>query len=213
MHPYSLLIFDLDGTLVDSLPGVVLGLNAALADFALKPINLDWVHRNVGLGARRLVTAAAGDGVSVDELLARFRVRYREVLLDNSPPFPGVDETLRRLSQNHVLAVASNKPLAWVVDLVDHFGWTELMAAVVGPESVGAYKPDPKMLEHILRETGHSTKDTLFVGDMPVDAETGINAGIPVIGVTTGAASREDLLQAGCIAVLESVVDLVGWVG
>jgi len=211
LHP--LLIFDLDGTLVDSLPGVVLGLNAALADVALKPIDLAWVHRNVGLGARRLVAAAAGDVVSVDELLPRFRLRYREVLLDNSPPFPGVDEALRQLSLSHVLAVASNKPLAWVEDLVAHFGWSELMAAVVGPETVGVYKPDPKMLEYILRETGHTEKDTFFIGDMPVDVETGINAGIPVVGVTTGAASSEDLRQAGCTVVLESINDLVRWIG
>ncbi len=211
MNPYPLLIFDLDGTLVDSFPGIVLGLNVALADFAIKPINLAWVQRHVGRGERRLVAAAAGEEVSVDELLARFRLRYHEVLLDNSPPLPGVDEALRKLSLNHTLAVASNKPLAWVDDLVAHFGWTELMAVVAGPETVGAHKPDPKMLEYILSETGHGAADTLFVGDMSVDAETGINAGISVVGVTTGAASEEELLQAGCTVVLESVVDLVGW--
>ncbi len=213
MHPSPLLIFDLDGTLVDSFPGIVLGLNVALADFAMRPIDLDWVHRHVGRGARRLVAAAAGDEVSVDVLLARFKLRYREVLLDNSPPLPGVDEALRQLALTQTLAVASNKPLAWVDDLVAHLGWAELMAVVVGPETVGAHKPDPKMLEHILRATGNGSADALFVGDMPIDAETGINAGIAVVGVTTGAASREDLLKAGCTAVLESVVDLVGWTG
>ena len=213
MGPFPLVIFDLDGTLVDSLPGVVLGLNAALADFALPPIDLDWVHRNVGLGARRLVGAAAGDEVSVDELLADFRLRYREVLLENSPPLPGVEEALCQLALNHTLAIASNKPLTWVDDLVAHFGWVELMAAVVGPETVNAFKPDPKMFEHILRVTGYSPAEALFVGDMPVDAETGCNAGIMTVGVTTGAASGEELLEAGCTAVLDSVVDLERWIG
>lgn len=211
MHRYPLLIFDLDGTLVDSFPGITMGLNLALADFGLEPIDLDWVHRHVGRGARRLVAAAADDGVAPDELLARFNQRYSEVLLDSSPPLPGVDQTLRRLALDHTLAIASNKPLAWVEDLVTHIGWTELMAVVAGPETVGAHKPDPTMIEYILETTGYDPTDALLVGDMPIDAETGVNAGIPVVGVTTGAASRQTLVAAGCTTVLDSISDLNDW--
>ena len=160
-----------------------------------------------------MVAAAADNGVEPDDLLMRFRQRYREVLLENSPPFPGVDEALRHLALDHTLAIASNKPLGWVEDLIAHIGWKEMMSIVAGPETVGAHKPDPKMLKYILRATGHCAADTLLIGDMPVDAETGYNAGISVIGVTTGAASREDLLAAGCTEVLESVTDLARWTG
>ena len=213
MKRFPLLIFDLDGTLIDSFPGILLGLNLALEDFDLAPVDLDWVYQHVGRGARRLVAAAAGNGVEPDELLMRFRQRYREVLLDNSPPLPGVDEALRRLALDHTLAIASNKPLGRVEDLVAHIGWKELMEVVAGPETVGAHKPEPKMIEHILCTAGYCAADTLLVGDMPVDVETGINAGIAVIGVTTGASSKESLLEAGCTAVLESITDLPRWIG
>lgn len=207
MNTYSLLMFDLDGTLVDSFPGVLLGLNLALADFDLEPVDLAWVRQHVGHGAPRLV-AAASNGIPTDKLLARFGQRYDEVVLDHSPPFPGVDDTLRRLAENHTLAIASNKPQKWVEDLVTLHGWTDLMAVVAAPESAGALKPDPKMIEYIVAQTGHPLSKALLIGDMLVDVETGINAGVPVIGVATGAVSKEALLEAGCSEVLESVTDL-----
>ena len=82
------------------------------------------------------------------------------------------------------------------------------MAVVAGPESAGTLKPDPKFIDYILTQTGHSLSETLLIGDMLVDVETGYNAGVPVIGVATGAVSREDLLNAGCSEVLDSVTDL-----
>ncbi len=213
MHRYPLLIFDLDGTLIDSFPAIELGLNLALAEFDLAPIDLEWIHRNVGRGAKKLVGAVQSNGIPPEKILNRFKQRFHEVHLENSPPFDGVNETLHRLAENHTLAIASNKPLVWVEELLGHHGWTALMTVIAGPETVDAHKPDPKMLRHILEATGYSSTDALFVGDMPVDAETGYNAGISVIGVTTGAASREDLLAAGCTEVLESVTDLARWTG
>ncbi|RLE35128.1 MAG: hypothetical protein DRJ61_03895 [Acidobacteria bacterium] len=208
MQRYPLLIFDLDGTLIDSFPAIKLGLNRALAEFGLAPIDLDWIHKNVGRGAKKLVGAIQSNGIPPETILSRFKQHFREVHLQNSPALPGVDETLRRLAENHSLAIASNKPLAWIEELLDHHGWNALMAAIAGPETVDAHKPDPKMLKYILESTGYGAGDALFVGDMPIDAETGINAGISVIGVTTGAASREDLLAAGCTEVLESITAL-----
>lgn len=209
MLRFPILIFDLDGTLIDSFPGIQLGLNMALADHGLDPVDLDWVYAHVGWGTRPLVTAAIDNGVTADELLATFMRRYQEVVLDHSPPFPGADAALRRLAKDHTLAVASNKPLVWVEGLVARHGWTELMAVVAGPETVGAHKPNPLMIDFILSSTNHSKTDGLLIGDMPVDVETGLNAGIPVVGVTTGSSSREVLMAAGCTAVLKSVADLV----
>lgn len=207
MKKYPLLMFDLDGTLVDSFPGVMLGLNLALADFDLEPVDLAWIQKHVGHGAPKLV-AAASNGVPTDKLMARFGQRYDEVVLDHSPPFPGVDDMLRCLAVNHTLAIASNKPRKWVEGLVAHHGWKELITVVASPETAGALKPDPKMIEHIVTRTGHSLSDSLLVGDMLVDVETGLNAGVPVVGVATGAVSKEALREAGCSEVLERVTDL-----
>jgi phosphoglycolate phosphatase len=169
------------------------------------------VRRHVGRGARRLIDAAAGDSLDPDRLLERFRHHYSEVLTDHTPPFVGVDASLRQLARRHTLAVASNKPLAWVQRLVEHLGWSPLMGAVVGPESGGTHKPDPTMIEVALQRCGCSRTDALLVGDMEVDVTTGRNAGIPVVGVATGSTPAAELLLLGCVVVLESVTELPAW--
>jgi phosphoglycolate phosphatase len=207
----QLLVFDLDGTLVDSFPGIRLGLNRALADVGLPVRDLTWVRRHVGRGAARLVAAAADGRCDEEELMRLFRHHYGEVVAEATPPYPGVDETLERLAHDHTLAVASNKPLHWVVELVDHLGWAPQMAAVVGPETSGAHKPDPAMIRAILETTGIGADQTLLIGDMPVDAETGANAGIPVLGVATGSCSVAELLEAGCVDVVFGVPEIPDW--
>ncbi len=98
-----------------------------------------------------MIGAAVGGGDNVEAVLDAFRRHYSDVLVDHSPPYAGVDRTLRLLERNHALAVASNKPLPWVEALIDHLGWTPLLAAVVAPETTGAHKPDPAMIHEILR--------------------------------------------------------------
>ena len=211
MKECRLIVFDLDGTLVDSFPGIRIGLNLALSDLGLPHRDLAWVRRHVGRGASRLIAAAAGDDGDNDALMAAFRHHYGEVLTDTTQPYPGVDGALAALAADHTLAIASNKPLRWVERLVDHLGWRSLMASVVGPETTKTHKPDPAMIEAILEQTGRSTDESLLVGDMPVDAETGGNAGIPVIGVATGSCPAEDLRAAGCVDVISGVPALPHW--
>ena len=211
MKEPRLIVFDLDGTLVDSFPGIQTGLNLALSDLGLPHRDLAWVRRHVGRGASRLIAAAAGNDGDNEALMAGFRHHYGEVLTDTTQPYPGVDEALSALAADHTLAIASNKPLGWVERLVDHLGWRGIMAAVVGPETTGAHKPDPAMIEAILEQTGRSNTESLLIGDMPVDAETGGNAGIPVIGVATGSCSTDDLRAAGCVDVISGVPALPRW--
>jgi len=211
MKETRLIVFDLDGTLVDSFPGIRIGLNLALSDLGLPHRELAWVRRHVGHGASRLIAAAVGEGGKHDALMAAFRRHYSEVLTDTTPPYPGVDEALIALAGDHTLAIASNKPLRWVERLVDHLGWQPLIASVVGPETTGTHKPDPSMIEAILEQTGRTVGESLLVGDMPVDAETGGNVGIPVLGVATGSCPAENLRAAGCIEVISGVPALPRW--
>ena len=212
MHRPELIIFDLDGTLVDSFPAIQLGLNRALQDLGLPQLDLAWVRRHVGRGASRLIEAAAGGRCDAPELMGRFRHHYGLVVADSTPPYVGVERALATLSQSFTLAIASNKPLPWVDKLVDHLGWRQMMAAVVGPEAVGAHKPDPAMIRIVLERTDVSASRCLLVGDMPVDAETGANAGIPVVGVDTGSCSAAELVAAGCVDVIPGVPDLARWI-
>ena len=211
MQRFSLLIFDLDGTLIDSFPGITVALNRTLGDFDRPTIDLEWVRNHVGRGAHRLVSAACGPSIDADIFLAAFRSHYHDILLDHSPPFAGVDTTLRTLARTYTLAVASNKPATWVESIVTHHHWDEIMAVVAGPETVGAHKPAPQMIEYISKKTGLPLAETLMIGDMTVDIETAHAAGIPVIAVTTGAASEEILSAAGPSEILSSVNDLPGW--
>jgi len=208
----ELLIFDLDGTLVDSFPGIHRALGLALEELGGAPRDLEWVRRHVGRGARALMVDAAV-GLDPDELLDRFRVHYDSVVLAQTPPYAGVVHMLETLAPGHLLAIASNKPHRWVTGLVEHLGWGSLFAAVADPETAGVHKPDPAMVLAVLRRLGVAPDRALLVGDMPVDAETGRNAGVPVVGVTSGVADEATLLEAGCIAVLGSAASLPTWLG
>jgi 2-phosphoglycolate phosphatase len=207
----KLIIFDLDGTLVDSFAGIHHALDLALNDLDGPTRDLEWVRRHVGRGVKALMADAAG-GLDEEELLSRFRVHYDRSVVEMSTPFPGVDSMLAAVSKTHRLAIASNKPLRWVHQLVHHLGWESGIAAMVAPESVnGVRKPDPAMVLALFERLGRRSEEALMVGDMPIDAETGRSAGIPVVGVTTGIADRQALLDAGCVAVLDSAAALPSW--
>lgn len=207
----ELIIFDFDGTLVDSYRGIHRALELALTELDQPTRDLEWVRQHVGRGVGPLMEDAAGDADPA-ELQARFRERYEEVAFDATVPYPGVDGMLLGMFSAYRLAIASNKPYRWTLGLVKHLGWGPGFAAVLGPDSVGSPKPDPAMLEAILGRLEVAASSTLYVGDMPIDAETGRNAGVPVVGVATGSASRDELEQAGCVAVLDSAADLPSWI-
>ncbi len=210
----GVILLDMDGTLVDSFPGITEALNIALEDEGMSPVDLPWVREHVGRGARALVEDAARRGGAPERagaLLEAFRSAYGELFLHRSPPFPGVEATLRELGQGHRLAVISNKPLDWTLRLVEHLGWGDLFAAVEGPESAGARKPDPAMVHAVLGPLGLSPWEALVVGDMEVDVETGLAAGTPVVGVSCGARPAEALLGAGAVAVLPDLTALPSW--
>ena len=206
-----LLIFDMDGTLLDTFPGIMRTLNLALAELEMPAVDLGWVKKHVGRGASRLIADASGGRVDAAELHRAFRHYYSRVIVEESRPFPGVEESLEKLAQHHELALASNKPDFWIHEVLRGLGWEGRFASVMGPQSAGAHKPDPSMIDRILEETGIRRDESILIGDMPVDAETGRAAGIPALGVLTGATSAQELLDAGCIETLDGVPDLPAW--
>ena len=187
-----LLVFDLDGTLVDSSRDLAAATNAALRRVAPggAPIPLDKVCTFVGNGARVLIERSlrhAGIDRAVDDVLPVFLECYEQCLLDTTRPYPGIPEALGGLA-GPPLAVLTNKPGPLARKLLEGLGLAPRFARVLGAWDVTERKPDPKGLELLIREQGATPQETWMIGDSPVDVKTARAAGVRVAGVLWGLA-------------------------
>jgi len=185
----SLVVFDLDGTLVDSARDLAAGVNDMLARLVpgTPPLSESEVRGFIGEGARLLVTRSlAHRGLAHDpeDALRVFLDAYRARLLETTRPYPGVVEVLDALS-SHTLAVLTNKPGDLSRTIVDGLGLASRFARVYGSGDVPR-KPNPAGLVRLMAETGHAPVDTVMVGDSAVDVLTGRAAGVRTVGVTFG---------------------------
>jgi len=185
-----LVVFDLDGTLIDSARDLAAATNAALARFGpgRPPLPEAVVRSFVGEGARLLLErslAHAGIDAPVEDVLPVFRECYREHLLDSTVLYPGVAEALEALS-DRTLAVLTNKPGDFSRAILEGLGVATRFARVWGADDVPARKPDPAGLLRLRRELGARPVETRVVGDSPIDVATARAAGVGVVGVTYG---------------------------
>ena len=185
----SLIIFDLDGTLIDSRADLAAAVNHVLRGFAVPELAIEVVTGYVGEGARLLVQRALGAAHSAlfDEGLRQFLAYYGAHLLDQTRPYPGVREMLVALAaRGMTLAVLSNKPQAMSRTILDGLGLSSHFVAVLGGDSLPARKPDPAGVEHLCALTGVPADRVLFVGDSLVDLRTAAAAAVDFCGVTWG---------------------------
>lgn len=184
--------FDLDGTLIDSVGDIAVGLNAGLADQGLGPIDEELVRTFVGNGALKLVERALAhhgqDAAGAPELLQRFRHHYERDLTSRTRPFPGLVELLPELRARARLAVATNKPGSFARPIVAAL-FPGTFDLVLGPDDVGSLKPDPGILRRIEAEL--DGRVVAFVGDSAVDLETARAAGTLDVGVLWGLRPEE----------------------
>jgi phosphoglycolate phosphatase len=214
--PARLLVFDLDGTLIDSLDDIARAVNVMLARRApaAAPLTRDEVRAFVGEGARQLVArslAARGVEDSPDEVLPSYLRDYREGLLVQTRLYPGVAEALDRL-RGHTLAVLTNKPGDLSRTILEGLGVADRFARIWGGGDVAGKKPDPAGLRALMRELGARPEETVLVGDSPVDVRTARAAGVRSVGVGYGF-DPEGLAEEppdARIDDLRSLVDLVG---
>ena len=187
---YGLLVFDLDGTLIDSTQDLAQSVNAARADAGLPPLPTAVVASYVGNGADMLIRRALGPAASdeeVDRGLAFFLRYYREHMLDHTVLYAGVREALAAWrGAGLAMAVLTNKPERFSRDLVAGLGLGEWFARVYGGNSFQTKKPDPHGLRLIMRELGFGPARTLMIGDSSVDVLTARNAGTDCAGVSYG---------------------------
>jgi len=190
LSPVRTIVFDLDGTLVDSVFDLASSLNATLEQLApgTPPLPIETVRSFVGNGAGQLVArslASSGIAVSPETALAVFLECYRERLLETTRPYPGVVEGLDRLV-DRTLAVLTNKPGDMSRQILTRLGLDTRFARIYGGGDVPGRKPDPAGLLQLLRELGASPAEALMVGDSPIDVLTARNAGVRAVGVRYG---------------------------
>lgn len=203
------ILFDLDGTLVDSLDDITSSLNHVLAGLSLPEHAREDVERLVGDGARMLVRRAIpeSEAANEDAILDRFRGYYSKHLTDRTRVFDGVHELLAALVERGVpSAVLSNKPHAMTLRIVDELFPDHPFVSVLGHRDSVPQKPDPRAALEIAEGL---TGPIGFVGDSPVDMATGIAAGMRPIGVAWGMRSVELLREAGAELILEHPSDLL----
>ena len=197
---YDTYIFDLDGTLLDTLGDLAASCNYALHEHGFPERTIDEVRCFVGNGVRLLIERAVPSGTDahcVDAVLATFRQHYLEHGLDTTQPYPGVMELLARLRRRGArVAVVSNKFCEATQELCRHF-FGDLVEVAIGEGRGIRKKPCPDAVVEALRLLGVQRERAVYVGDSDVDIATARNSGLPCISVLWGFRSKEFLLEHG----------------
>ena len=186
------LIFDLDGTLIDSKLDLALAVNATLAEMGRGPLAHEQIFGYVGQGAPMLIRRALGDSSSEEDCqraLEFFLGYYRAHMLDNTVTYPGVREGLAQLAGLY-MAVLTNKPVRISRAILEGLGLGSYFRYIYGGNSFERKKPDPMGVEHLLADFGLTPRAAMVVGDSEIDVLTARNAGTWACGVTYGLGSH-----------------------
>ena len=203
MQP-ALVVFDLDGTLIDSAPDMHLAVNFMLADMGCPPLSLPEIRTMVGDGASALIARAlaARQCVTADptKALAQFLEHYEENPTAFTPTFPGVPATLERLQAiGLTLAICTNKPTRLTHMILERLGINRFFVRVIAGDTLPFRKPDPRALIEVLNVFGTPPAAAIMVGDSEVDAATAHAANVPFILMTYGYHRRAFALQQSLV--------------
>jgi len=187
------IVFDLDGTLVDTAPDLISTLNLVLSREGLPPVGYNHARRMIGGGSRRMIERAliaeghSVPGTELDRIFRGFINHYSAHLADRSRPFPHLETMLKRLTAKGLrLAVCTNKLERLAVRLLDAVKLSNYFAAICGQDTFGMQKPDPQMLRLTIRRAGGELHRAVMVGDSRTDVRTARAANVPVIAVDFG---------------------------
>jgi phosphoglycolate phosphatase len=208
------LIFDLDGTLIDSQRDLILSVNAMLQEMGREQLHEDTISGYIGHGAPQLVRRALGGNPGEQECeraLQFFLSHYNEHKLDNTCAYPGVPEALEHLSA-YPMAVLTNKPVRVSVRILEGLGLAKYFRGVYGGNSFETKKPDPLGANTILREFAASPNEAIVIGDSEVDVQTARNAGTLAAAVNYGFGAHDRAAYPADIY-LDRLTDLVAVLG
>jgi len=206
--PFSTLLLDLDGTLVDAFTTIHRAYCHTLPQFGKPEPTLDEVRRAVGGGLRHAMSHFLPEA-QIDAALPIHRAFTQKILLEDLRPMPGAVELVRDLhARGAQLAVYTNKDSATSHRVCAHLGLTPFLAGIYAAGDTPWLKPAPELAAHVLRELGATPETTLLVGDSPFDVEAAQNGGFPCWAVTTGTHSAEELSAAGAARVFASLPEI-----
>ncbi len=209
---YDAVIFDLDGTLTDTLCDLKNSVNFALREFGFPERTLDEVRSFVGNGVRRLIYSSVPDNTdeeTAENCLSVFKEYYKKHSLDETKPYEGIIPMLENLKKQGIkTAVVTNKMHEAAEEIVRIF-FGDLIDITLGQIDGVAQKPQPDGIYHVLEKLGISKEKAVYVGDSEVDCITAKNAGIPCIGVTWGFRDKSVLLDNGSDYIADSSEDII----
>lgn len=194
------LLFDLDGTLLNTLEDLVNAVNRALSIHGWPERSMEEVRRFVGNGVRRLMELAVPEGTSAEAMeacLATMRSYYEAHNTEKTAPYDGVLEVLAELKRMGIpMALVSNKPDGPVARLAEEY-FPGIFTVTVGDSPLWARKPAPDMPLYALGQLGINREEAIYIGDSEVDFQTACNAGLPILSVSWGFRDREQLAALG----------------
>lgn len=208
-------IFDLDGTLTDTLESLVYSVNATLEEMGLCGITSEQCQAFVGNGARKLLEDSldvAGDcgHARIEEAVQIYKRIFDENCTYQVKPYEGIMWLMKELKEKNIkTAVLSNKPHGQTVKVVKEVIGEAWIDWAQGQQEQVARKPDPEAVYTILDRLGVKKEEALYIGDSEVDIKTGHNAGLVTIGVTWGFRSRDQLIEAGALNLIDKAEELL----
>lgn len=217
---FDLYIFDLDGTLVDSLTDLAFAVNEILLQYGFSALSLEDVRSGVGTGARNLLLRTFALSVEldsdalntlVDKALPHYLEYYETHSMRTTSLYPGIKNWLLELStHNKKMAVLTNKSDDATKKIVRALGAEQFFNIIAGPDYAGVLKPDGGGILRILKETGVSPSRAIMIGDSMVDFHAGRNAGVAVCGISGGLGDEDALRHAGCDFFIERLSPSTG---
>jgi phosphoglycolate phosphatase len=208
--PFQAILFDMDGTLVDSYAAIAASVNHVRAGRGLPPLTVEEVKRFVGRGPEYLFTHTVPGGELAADF-ARYRAHHPSVMQEMTHLLPGAREVVTALARaGKRLGLCSNKPRLFSQQLLEHLAIARFFTVVLGPEDVARPKPAPDMLLAAIARLNLPKSQILYIGDMTVDIETARAAGVTVWVLPTGSDDRAALTAARPDRLFDRLADIIG---
>ncbi|MFA5262154.1 MAG: HAD family hydrolase [Candidatus Omnitrophota bacterium] len=209
MMTIKLVIFDLDGTIIDAYKPVERSINYAMKQFGFPAVSAVTIKKTVGWGDRHLLQSFVGEH-DLDQILAVYRQHHQTSLKKGSKTLPGAKRVLNYLKQRgYKIAVASNRPTLFSDIIIRHLGLKDYFDYVLCGDRVHRPKPYPDILKMIMLKFDIRPAQCLYVGDMTIDIQTGQRAGVKTVAVTSGSSTVEELRDLKPYALIKDIRKLI----